>query len=159
MPTTDVGADVAWYRAVLGHRLTERVSAGEGMDTCVFAMLSVCERAHDLGLVPEPASLRGRLHNVAFWLDQREDVRTAADVLRESGTHIEFGPGRHGMGDMDYVYFREPGGLRIELCSGGYRSYEPDLTPVRWTPDQGPTVASANLEMPPSMFEVFPPAS
>jgi catechol 2,3-dioxygenase len=72
-------------------------------------MTSVCERAHDLGLVLEGTALRGRVHHVAFWLDQREDVRTAADVLLESGVSIEFGPGRHGMGDHDYLYFREPG--------------------------------------------------
>jgi len=44
----------------------------------------------------------------------------------ESGVHIEFGPGRHGMGEQTYLYFREPGGNRIEVNSGGYRIYQPD---------------------------------
>ena len=55
----------------------------------------------------------------------------AADVLMEAGTHIEFGPGRHGMGEQTYLYFREPGGVRLEVNSGGYRIYQPDWEPVK----------------------------
>ena len=70
---------------------------------------------------------------------------------------IEFGPGKHGMGEQDYVYFREPGGLRVELNAGGYRNYEPDWEPVRFEPQQGSNVFYKNLGMPHSMFESFPP--
>src|SRR6266542_1309115 len=76
---------------------------------------------------------------------------SAADV------EIEFGPGRHGMGEQDYLYFREPDGVRIELNAGGYRNYEPDWTPVRFEPDQGSNVIYKNRGMPHSMFESFPP--
>lgn len=60
------------------------------------------------------------------------------------------------MGDHDYLYFREPAELRIELSSGGYRTYEPDPKPVKWSPTLGPNVFFRNLEMLPSMFEAFP---
>jgi hypothetical protein len=49
----------------------------------------------------------------------------------EAGTHIEVGPGRHGMGEQTYLYFREPGGIRLEINSGGYRNYQPDWQPVK----------------------------
>lgn len=65
----------------------------ETSNVCVFAMMSVGERAHDLGLAPESTALRGRLRHVAFWLDQREDVRTAADVLLEWGRPSSSGQG------------------------------------------------------------------
>ena len=41
------------------------------------------------------------------------------------------------MGFQTYLYFREPGGMRIELNSGGWRNYQPDWKPVRWSPAMG----------------------
>ncbi|HLH70610.1 MAG TPA: VOC family protein [Candidatus Dormibacteraeota bacterium] len=153
----DIMADCLWYRDVLGHRLMEWTAPSEDSDDCIFAMLSVCERSHDLGIVPDPSSMSGRISHVAFWLDQREDVRRAADLLLELGVTIEFGPGRHGMGEIDYVYFREPGGMRIELNSGTIRNYEPDWKPVKWTPEKGSNVFFRNRDFSPTMSESFPP--
>lgn len=152
----DIMADCVWYRDVLGHRLMEWTAPSADSDHCVFAMLSVCERSHDFGIVPDMSSVTGRINHVAFWLDQREDLRRAADLLLEAGVAIEFGPGRHGMGEIDYVYFREPGGMRMELNSGTIRNYEPDWEPVRWTPEQGSNVFFRNVPFPTSMFETFP---
>jgi catechol 2,3-dioxygenase len=77
----------------------------------------------------------------------------------EAGGHIEFGPGRHGMGEQTYLYFREPGGVRFEVNSGGYRIYQPDWEPVKWLPGQGSNVMFRNLPMPDSMMEASPPAA
>ena len=41
------------------------------------------------------------------------------------------------MGFQTYLYFREPGGMRIELNSGGWRNYQPDWEAVRWSPAMG----------------------
>lgn len=154
----DIMGDCIWYRDTLGQRLMEWTAPSPDSDQCVFAMLSVCERSHDLGIVPDPSSLTGRINHVAYWLDQREDIRRAADLLLESGVGIEFGPGRHGMGEIDYVYFREPGGMRIELNSGTIRNYEPDWEPVKWAVAQGSNVFFRNILSPPeTMFESFPP--
>ena len=46
---------------------------------------------------------------------------------------IEFGPGKHGMGENNFLYVRDFGGIRIELFSGGYRNYQPDWEPVKWS--------------------------
>ena len=59
-------------------------------------------------------------------------------MLLNADVPIEFGPGRHGMGEQEYLYVREPGGLRIELNTGGYRNYEPD-----WEPSGGPIAGVA----------------
>ncbi len=159
--TANPEEDANWYREALGHRYMESTIADEEAgfgDFVVFAMTTVCERSHDFGLVADFSGVPGRVNHVAFWVDQREELRRAADVLLDADVPIEFGPGRHGMGEQDYLYFREPGGLRIELNSGGYHNYEPDFETVRWTPAQGSNVYYRNQKMPHSMFESFPPA-
>ena len=75
----------------------------------------------------------------------------------ESGIAIEYGPGRHGMGFQTYLYFREPGGMRIELNSGGWRNYQPDWKPVRWSPAMGSNDFYRLNAFPQSMMEAFPP--
>jgi catechol 2,3-dioxygenase len=157
--TPDIAADAGWLRETLGHRYTEDTVTDDRPDFVVFAMTTVCERAHDLGLVHEFTQVPGRINHVAFFVDQREELRRAADVLLDADVPIEFGPGRHGMGEQDYLYFREPGGVRVELNAGGYRSYEPDREPVHWRPEQGSNVFYRNLSMPHSMFESFPPVA
>ena len=77
------------------------------------------------------------MHHVAYWLDDPADVTRAAEVILEAGHTLEWGPTRHGVGEASCLYFREPGGMRIELNSGGYRNYQPDWEPVRWTQEQG----------------------
>jgi catechol 2,3-dioxygenase len=157
MPTKDVRKDVAWYRDVLGFRFTSYQVLDDNPDHMFFAMLTVTEQSHTLGLLHDEAWVPGRVHHVAFWLDNPLDLRRAVDVVMEAGTPIEYGPGRHGEGENDYLYFREPGNFRIELFSGGYRNYEPDIEPVCWRPLQGPLEITRNNPAPPSMLEAFPP--
>lgn len=156
--SADIPADIAFHREALGKRFMEYTVSEVGGDPefIVFATMTSCERSHDLGLVPDFTRIPGRINHVAFWVDQRQDVVTAADVLLEAGYAIEFGPGRHGVTEQEYLYFREPGGMRVEINSGGYRNYEPDYAPVRWTVEQGSNVFYRNLGFPPSMFDCFP---
>lgn len=53
------------------------------------------------------------------------------------GARLEFGPGRHGIGEEAYCYARDPHGMGIEVRSGGRRNYEPDWDTVEWTPATG----------------------
>jgi catechol 2,3-dioxygenase len=152
----DPDGDARWYRETLGHRYMEYTVIPENPDQVVFAMTTVCERAHDLGIVWDPTPASGRINHFSYWLDSREELVRAADVLINAGVEIEFGPGRHGMGEQDYLYAREPSGMRVELNSGGYRNYEPDHEPIRFEPAQGSNVFYRNLAMPHSMFECFP---
>ena len=154
--TADPGADAEWYRDTLGHRFMEYTVIPDRPDWVVFAMTTVCERAHDMGLVWDPSPVPGRLNHLAYWVDSREELLRAADVLLNQDIAIEFGPGKHGMGEQDYLYFREPSGVRIELNTGGYRNYEPDYATVRFEPQQGSNVFYRNNALPHSMFESFP---
>jgi catechol 2,3-dioxygenase len=157
--TRDPYGDSEWYRDTLGYRFMEYTGLDENPDLVVFSMVTTNEKSHDLGLVVDFSGVPGRVHHLAFWVDTVEDVLRAADVLMEAGVDIEFGPGRHGMGEQTYLYFREPGGLRLEINSGGYRIYQPDWQPVKWLPSQGSNTMYRNLSMPDSMLEAFPPAA
>lgn len=150
--------DVHWYRDTLGHRFTEYIVAEDNPELCVFAMTSTCHLAHDMAIVLDHSGANQRVNHVAFWVDQREELLRVADVFLDADVAIEFGPGRHGMGEQDYLYVREPSGLRIELNAGGYRNFAPDWEPVRWLPSQGSNSMYKNIAMPETMMESFPPA-
>jgi catechol 2,3-dioxygenase-like lactoylglutathione lyase family enzyme len=105
-------------------------------DVVVTAFVSSTPMSHDLGLVLDAvdrtgklSGIRGRANHVAFWVDSREDVLRTADLYREAGLEIEYGPGKHGVGENLFLYVREPGGMRVELFSGGYMLYAPDIFP------------------------------
>ncbi len=149
----DIDRDVKWFEETLGHQFMEYITAPRGT---VFAMLTTGERGHDMAIVPEAPGLRGRVNHIAFWCDQRVELYRAAEVLTDAGVHIEFGPGKHGLGEQDYLYIREPSGLRVEFNAGGYRMSQPDWTPVGWTIDQGANVWYKNQGMPDTMRESFP---
>lgn len=154
--TANPETDARWLRDTLGHRYMEYTVIPERPDFVVFAMTTVCERSHDFGLVWDPSGVPARINHLAYFVDSREELLRVADVLLNQDVAIEFGPGKHGMGEQDYVYFREPGGMRIEINAGGYRNYEPDWQTVRYEPHQGSNVFYKNLGLPHSMFESFP---
>ena len=154
--TTNIRADAEWYRDTLGHRWMEYIVADDDPSRIIFATTTTGERGHDLGLVPDMPGNAGRINHIAFWTEQREELRRAADVLMDNGAPVEFGPGRHGVGEQDYLYCREPSGLRVELNAGGYRNAEPDWQTVEWTVGQGGLSFYKNVTMPHSMFESFP---
>jgi catechol 2,3-dioxygenase len=156
--STDPVGDAEWYRDTLNSTFTE-YTVLDHADIPVFSMVTNNEKSHDLGLILDQSAVPGRIHHVAWWVDSREDLLRGADILLNADIALEFGPGRHGMGEQDYLYFREPGGMRMELNTGGYRLYVPDWETKKWHPDQGSNTFYRNVAMPDSMLEAFPPAA
>jgi len=155
----DVMKDVIWYRDTLGFRFTEYTVPDQYPDMVVFAQLTTNETSHNFAFVLDFSDVPGRLNHVAFYVPERTDLLRAADLLLEAGVQIEFGPGEHGIGEMPYLYVREPGSIRVELnANAGYRNYVPDWEPVKWVPSQGSASMYRNIGMPDSMAESFPPA-
>ncbi|HVB33567.1 MAG TPA: VOC family protein [Patescibacteria group bacterium] len=160
MNTQDVMKTCEWYRDVLGFRFMAYTSLEPDPGPVIFGVVTTNEKSHDLGFGGDMSPVRGRLHHLAFWVESQEALLRGADILLESGTEIEFGPGKHGIGEQGYLYFREPSGLRLELNTGGYRNYIPDWQPSAWKIAQGANVMFRNYPgyVPPSFMEAFPPA-
>jgi catechol 2,3-dioxygenase len=156
--SADPVADAEWFRDTLGSTFTEYTLLADDSDIAVFAMSTNNEKSHDVGFILDQTPVPGRIHHFAWWVDSREDLLRAADILLNADIAIEFGPGRHGMGEQDYLYTREPGGMRVEVNTGGYRLYVPDWETRRWVPSQGSNTFYRNVAMPDSMMEAFPPA-
>ncbi len=155
--SSDVRKFADFYRDTLGFRQMAFTNLDEAPIT-VFGVITTNEKSHDLGVVLDTSGMPGRVNHIAFWVDAREDLSRAADVLMENGTPMEYGPSIHGIGEQSYLYFREPSGLRVELNSGGYRNYVPDWAPNTWSPTQGSNNMFRNNVMPHSMTESFPSA-
>ena len=153
--SADPLADAYWFRDALGFTFTEYTVLDEA-DIPVFSMLTNNEKSHDLGMVIDQSGVAGRLHHLAYWVDSRDELLRAADILMNADVGVEFGPGRHGMGEQDYLYTREPGGVRVEVVTGGYRLYQPDWETLKWMPSQGSNVFYRNLPMPDSMMQATP---
>jgi catechol 2,3-dioxygenase len=160
----DPRSEAEWYRDQLGFRFMEYTVLDHEPSRTVGAFLTSTVTSHDLGLILDFSGLKseprveGRCNHVAFWLDTREDVLRAADVYVDAGLSIEYGPARHGVGENLFLYAREPGGMRVELFSGGYLNAIPDWEPVRHLGSRGVSYWNPDRR-PPEHFltEAFPP--
>ena len=123
----DVDGITAFYRDVLGFRLTEQIVGDDGFKICTF--LERTHTAHDIAFITGP---NGALHHVAFWQDDWNDLRDAADTCAYHGVRIDAGPTRHGATRGWGIYFFDPAGNRNEVYTGGYWA-DPDREPVTWT--------------------------
>lgn len=154
---SDVRGFAKWHSETLGYRTMAFVDLEETPLT-VFSVLTTNEKSHDLGVVLDTSDRPGRVNHIAFWVDTHEDLLRTADVMMEHGTAMEYGPSVHGVGEQNFLYFREPSSMRVELNSGGYRNYVPDWKPNTWTPADGSSNFYRNGIMPHSMTESFPHA-
>jgi catechol 2,3-dioxygenase len=136
--TPDVKETARWHREALGFRTMGAIVLKEESGPWMFAVNTTNEKSHDLGLVHDFEGQSGRMHHLAFWVDQDLDLHRGAEFLIERGWEVDYGPGKHGIGEQSYLYFRDPVGLRYEINTGGYRNYVPDWQPAVWTADDGP---------------------
>ena len=165
--TDDPFRDANWFAETLGFRFMEFAKLDHA-DVVVTALVSSTPMSHDLGLVLDAvdrtgklSGIRGRANHVAFVgsTAARTALLRTADLYREAGLEIEYGPGKHGVGENLFLYVREPGGMRVELFSGGYMLYAPDIFPFEWKVSQGSLNAwNPNAMIPDGyLFDAFPP--
>ena len=122
------------------------------------AWLSLMNKAHDLAITREPAGATGRLHHLAYAVENREDVLRAADIFCELGVAIEFGPAKHSRTQGFFLYVLEPGGNRVELFSGGIHIFAPDWEPVLWTTEGQGRSTAWGMDVPESFHSHATPA-
>jgi catechol 2,3-dioxygenase len=123
----DVGLNTRFLVDLLDFHLTEQVLGEDGFQVATW--LEVSHASHDIALVT--GQDRG-LHHFAWWVDDWNAIRDAADVLAYHGVRIETNPTRHGATRGHCLYFFDPAGNRNETFTGGYW-VDPDEPPVTWT--------------------------
>jgi len=128
---SDVSANRRFATDLLGFQLREQVIFDQGK-TEIGSWMSPTAIHHQLAYVVDVKGGHGRLHHFSLWVDNREDVLRAADILTEAGIFIEAGPAKHNNGQGFYLYSYEPGGNRVEIYSGSYLVLAPDWQPVVW---------------------------
>jgi catechol 2,3-dioxygenase len=125
----EVGEATKFFMDILGFRLTEQLIDAEGHQ--IGTWLERSHRPHDIAIVSGP---NGALHHFAFWLDDWDHVRQAADILAYNAIAVDVGPTRHGITRGNTIYFFDPMGTRNEVFTGGYRP-DPDFPTITWTED------------------------
>jgi catechol 2,3-dioxygenase len=152
----DVTANRTFAEDLLGLKLHEQVLFDQGR-TEIGSWLSPSPVHHQVAYVLDVKRGHARLHHFAMWLDQREDVLRAADILTEAGIFIEAGPAKHNNSQGFYLYSYEPGGNRIELYSGSFLVFAPDFEPVRWNEDDRGTGVYWGGALPASFLDYATP--
>ncbi len=125
----DVAGAYRWYND-LGFRLTE-YTAKDGTDEMWGVWLKRKNNTQDVvfgnGAGP-------RLHHFAYHTPEVSSIIHAADVMASldlAGT-MDRAPGRHGIGNAFFIYFRDPDGHRVEIFSSHYNVIDIDHQPKRW---------------------------
>jgi catechol 2,3-dioxygenase len=131
----DVATNRRFAQDLLGLRMREQVVFNDGA-TEIGAWLSPSPLHHQLAYVLDVKRGSARLHHFSLWVDEREDVLRAADILSEHGIFIEAGPAKHNNSQGFYLYCYEPGGNRIEIHAGSFLVFAPDFEVVRWNEEE-----------------------
>jgi len=112
---------------------TERVQTSlEDDHDLIGTWMTSNNQIHQLAIIGGP---QGKLHHVAFKLNDWYEVGRAADLFSIIDVPIDVGPTRHGITRGQTVYFFDPSGNRNEVFAGGYLAY-PDRPVSVWTPEQ-----------------------
>ncbi len=127
----DVTANRRFAQEQLGFRLYEQIVLDDGAESGAWMSLTIA--AHELIYVADMAGLSGRLHHFAFFVDTREEVLRAADLMLDADVPIEAAPSKHAVAQGMFLYLYEPGGNRVEVTTGTHFIYDPAYEPVVWT--------------------------
>jgi catechol 2,3-dioxygenase len=127
----DVTANRRFAQEQLGFRLYEQIVVDDGTESGAWMSLTIA--AHELIYVADMAGLGGRLHHFAFFVDTREEVLRAADLMLDADVPIEAAPSKHAVAQGMFLYVYEPGGNRVEVTTGTHFIYDPAYEPVVWT--------------------------
>jgi len=110
----DLDESMAFYRDVLGMKLTDFVIIGPGMSV---QFLRCTPRHHSVALTAVgPISA---LHHVAFEVTDIDQVGYALERATRAGCPITATLGRHKNDRMLSFYMRSPAGFEIEIGCGG----------------------------------------
>lgn len=152
----DVEANRKFATDLLGFQLREQVRYDQGK-TEIGSWMSPTAIHHQIAYVVDVKGAHGRLHHFSLWVDNRDDVLRAADILSENGVYIEAGPSKHNNSQGFYLYSYEPGGNRVEVYSGSFLITAPDWEPVTWNEEERGTGTYWGATLPDSFIQYGTP--
>jgi catechol 2,3-dioxygenase len=125
----DVATAYGFY-SDLGFRLTE-YTAKDGTDEMWGVWLKRKNNTQDIVF---GSGLGPRLHHFAYHTPEIANVVQGADAMASLGLagSMDRAPGRHGIGNAFFIYFRDPDGHRIETFTSHYNVIDIDHEPKRW---------------------------
>lgn len=133
--TTDVAAQVRFYRQVMGFDLQideTGISGQELDDTSIF--LSLGDEGHCLGLFSDMRSStlnvrvptsRTRLHHIAFEVGTNAELAAFAARLKQSGIELILGEHDGNLATGDTLWFSDPDGNRIGIFVASDDAFTP----------------------------------
>jgi catechol 2,3-dioxygenase-like lactoylglutathione lyase family enzyme len=102
----DHKAMVQWFCVVLGFKVSDWLGD--------FMCFLRCNSAHHrMAILPGPPCL----NHVAYDMLSVDDMMTGIHRLKQKGTDIRWGPGRHTAGNNTFSYFTTPAGFAVEYTS------------------------------------------
>ncbi len=125
----DVAKAYRWYSDI-GFRLTE-YTARDGSDEMWGVWLKRKNNTQDLVFTNGTGP---KLHHFAYHTPEVSNVVHAADVMASLGLAggMDRPPGRHGIGNAFFIYFRDPDGHRLEIFTSHYNVIDRNQVPKRW---------------------------
>lgn len=146
----DVDAAVSFWSRI-GFRVTE-YTEDDASGRMWAAWLHRKGGVHDIAFTNGAGP---RLHHVAFWVPSPMAIIDLLDLMSTTGwvSHIERGPGRHGISNAFFLYIRDPDGHRIEIYCSDYQTCDPDHEPIRWRLDDPQRQTLWGAPAPRSWFE------
>lgn len=156
----NVDHNVEFMSDVLGFKLREYLSKPNGEKAA--AWLSVSALVHEIAFMEDDLKEQyegHRLHHIAYWYGDPQDLEYLGDMLTEMEIKIEAGPLKHGVSQAKCMYVIEPGGNRVELFGDtGYLILDPTFKPVEWkTSDSEKAIIWYGAPLPHSYFRYGTP--
>lgn len=146
--TSAVDEMVSFYRDVFGFMVSDEIVAPDGM--LIGCFMRNNPEHHSLAVLRAP--IPGALHHVAWYVPTFDGLKRAADILSATDNPIEYGPGRHGIGENTYLYFRDPDTMRMEATGEMLFLPDPDYEPCVWKAEEFGKAVSAWGAAPPESF-------
>ena len=115
--TTNAARDEAFWTAIMGARVSDRIGAAP--------LLRIDEVHHRIALFPSQHAGVQHVNHQVYGVD---DVMRSYYFLREQRVKIVFGPGRHPTSGAVFLYFEGPDGMVYEY-STGVRLIKPEEEP------------------------------
>ena len=116
--STDVPAQVGFFRDVLGFRLSDTTARMEFMR---------CDANHHSLAIARGEGLS--LNHASFAMQDFDGLMRGCGRLSRAGYAIEWGVGRHGPGNNIFAYFIDPDGFAVEYTAGMQQIDEAEHVP------------------------------